>query len=110
MRSRFASAVVVPVTEQEHTCAHEASTDSHGLAHVCLPIYEGADRSGAPSPAAVPSVPLEQPQRRLRRTETLEQTLETLAAREKWSDLDSLNDTGVRHLRVEVLERRSGRS
>jgi hypothetical protein len=110
VRAKFASAVVVPVTEQEFTCAHEASTDGLGLAHVCLPIYEGSDRSAAEIPAPQAKPVADPPRRSSRDTETLEQTLDALAAREVWNDPDSLSDTGVRHLRVEVLHRKSGTS
>jgi hypothetical protein len=41
---------------------------------------------------------------------TLAQTLRQLAEREMWTDPDSLSESGVRHLRVEVQERTSGRS
>jgi hypothetical protein len=39
------------------------------------------------------------------RTETLEETLEVLAARETWTDADSLSETGIRHLKVEFQKR-----
>lgn len=110
VRSKFASAVVVPVTQQEFTCAHEASADSLGFAHVCLPIYEASDRSGMESPALEVKPLADRSRRSSDRAETLEQTLETLAERELWNDPDSLNESGVRHLKVEVLERRSGGS
>jgi hypothetical protein len=35
---------------------------------------------------------------------TLEQTLKQLAERERWTDPDSLSDSGVRHLKVEVQD------
>ncbi|MGH8219143.1 MAG: hypothetical protein ACREUT_11365 [Steroidobacteraceae bacterium] len=105
VRSKFASAVVVPVTEQEFTCAHEAARDSLGLAHVCLPIYEAVDQSATVTLAPEPGPLADRPRRSSHSTETLEQTLEALAAREMWNEPDSLSDTGVRHLRVEVLDR-----
>lgn len=110
VRSKFASAVVVPVTEQELTCAHQGAPDSFGLPHVSLPIYEVPDRSAAVSPAPQPGPLPVRPRRSSQSGETLEQTLEALAAREMWNDPDSLSDTGVRHLRVEVLDGDSGSS
>lgn len=107
VRSRFASAVVVPVTEQEFTCARAASTDTFGLAHVCLPIYETSDKTGTASPTPESNPAVGRRRRSPEKTETLEQTLETLAAREMWNDPDSTNDSGVRHLKFQVLERRS---
>ena len=37
-------------------------------------------------------------------------SLKQLAERETWTDPDSLSESGVRHLKVEVQERTSGRS
>jgi len=107
VRSRFASAVVVPVTEQEITCAREASTNNLGLAHVCLPIYETPDRSEVSSPGPPPKPTADRFPKPFQEPETIEQTLETLAAREMWNDPDSVSDTGVRHLKFEVLARKS---
>jgi hypothetical protein len=42
--------------------------------------------------------------------ETLQETLELLAASEIWSDPESFSDTGVRHLSVSVEKRTSKRS
>jgi hypothetical protein len=110
VRTKFASAVVVPVTEEEMARAHEASTGSLGFADAPLPIGPMSDRSGMLSPAPKAKPLADRPRRSSQSTETLEQTLETLAAREMWNDPDSLSDTGVRHLRIEVLERKSGSS
>lgn len=107
VRSKFASAVVVPVTEQEIARAHEAATDGLGFARVHLPLEHSLERSGAGSPAPIRKSPSNGSRKSPRKSETLEQTLETLAARETWNDSESLNDTGVRHLKVEVLERES---
>jgi hypothetical protein len=100
VRSKFASAVVVPVTDEEMTRALEGSIDILGLAHRYLRIEAapapGRARSTVPKPAPA--------------TETLEQTLETLAAQESWNDPDALSESGVRHLRVEVLKGKPGRS
>jgi hypothetical protein len=110
VRSYFASAAVVPVAEQEVTRAREAGRDT------AIPylVQEGVDRAADSN--STPGSPRESqplndiPRRRSRDAETLEQTLEKLAERELWADPDSLSETGVRHLRVEVQKRRSGRS
>ncbi len=108
VRSKFASAVVVPVTEEEVTRAHEGSTESMGFAEVPLPHDQPTERSSTRSAAPETRSPATRPIRNSRETETLEQTLETLAAQEMWTDPDSLSETGVRHLKVEVLQRESG--
>jgi hypothetical protein len=103
VRSNFASAAVVPVAEQEVTRAREAGTGTS------IPYLEqrGADRgpdsNGAPAAAPPEPKPLsEVPRRASRRSETLAQTLRRLAQREMWNDSDSLNESGVRHLRIQV--------
>jgi len=45
-----------------------------------------------------------------KRTESIEETLEMLAASEMWADADSASETGVRHLQVDVQKRKSRRS
>jgi hypothetical protein len=114
VRSKFASAVVVPVTEEEITRAHEASTDSIGFSHGYLRTDQPLDRSGTSRPEPEQQPEPRSPANRLgripRTTETLEQTLATLAEQEMWTDPDSLSETGVRHLKVEVLEREAGGS
>jgi hypothetical protein len=41
-----------------------------------------------------------------RTSQSLEQTLEILAASEMWNDADSLSETGVRHLKVDIQKSR----
>jgi len=105
VRSNFASAAVVPVAEQEVTRAREAGTGTS------IPYLEqpGGDR-GPDSNGAAASPPEPKPSsavshRASRSGETLAQTLRRLAAREMWNDPDSLNESGVRHLRIEVQKR-----
>ena len=47
--------------------------------------------------------------RAARSAPTLEQTLKRLARREMLTDPDKLNESGVRHLKLEVLRRRRSR-
>jgi hypothetical protein len=106
VRSNFASAAVVPVAEQEVMRAREACTHSSSIPSLTEERAEpGSDGT---APAAESKSP--QVQRRVSRVETLEQTLRRLAAREKWTDPDSLSESGVRHLKIEVQEHRGGRS
>jgi hypothetical protein len=104
VRSKFASAVVVPVTEEEITRAHETSTDSLGFGHTYFPLDHEIDHdlteSSAPKPKPVAP-------RARKSTETLEQTLKKMAAREMLNDPDSVSESGVRHLRIEVLKPKS---
>ena len=103
VRSNFASAAVVPVEEQEVTRAREAGTGNSSIP--CL-VQQRTDPTAVPeakAPSAVPR-PLS------RRPKTLMQTLKQLAEREMWTDPDSLSESGVRHLKVEVRERLSRRS
>jgi hypothetical protein len=109
VRSYFASAAVVPVAEEEVTRAREAGRDT-SIPYLVQQVDRAPDSNstlGSP-PESQPLSDI--PRRRSRDAETLEQTLEKLAERELWADTDSLSETGVRHLRVEVQKRRSGRS
>src|SRR5215469_16043739 len=107
--SSFAAAAVVPVTEQEVTRVRDALKDGSAIPYLA---FQGIDPLPAatgtpePPPAAKPSDP---PGRAPRRTPTLEQTLRQLARREMLTDPDTLSDTGVRHLKLEVLGRRTPR-
>jgi hypothetical protein len=103
VRSNFASAAVVPVGEQEVTRAREAAVGTSSIP--CL-VQQRVDRALESN-----STPLSDIPRRIsRNAETLEQTLAKLAERERWTDPDSLSESGVRHLRVEVQEHTPGGS
>jgi hypothetical protein len=106
--ANFAAAAVVPVTELEVTRVRDAARDGFAIPYLA---YQGADlqseRSDTPPPAAKPAG---DPSRRAaRRAPTLEQTLKQLARREMLTDPDTLNESGVRHLKLEVLTRRTTR-
>jgi hypothetical protein len=111
VRSNFASAAVVPVDEQEVTRAREAGTGSTSIP--CLVQQRtdtaGTSNSGPPSAGEV-KPPSDTPRPLSRGPKTLMQTLRQLAEREMWTDPDSLSESGVRHLKVEVQERLSRRS
>jgi hypothetical protein len=110
VRSKFPSSVVVPVTDEEIARAREACRDGLEFAQLDPPIDEALDRSRAPSPEAKPKPAADRLRKSGGSTETLEQTLKTLAAREMWNNPDSLSESGVRHLRIEVLRSKSGGS
>lgn len=108
--TRFATAAVVPVTEQEVTLAREEGKGGSLIPYLLQqrpdrpPDFDGF--TAAP-PAAKPGS--ESGRRASRGPATLEQTLRQLARREMLVDPDSVNSSGVRHLKVEVLERTSRR-
>jgi hypothetical protein len=105
VRATFAAAAIVPVGEHEVLCAREAGV---GISIPCL-VQERIDPAAESGGARPPAEP--KPRSRASRGgETLEQTLKQLAERELWTDPDSLSETGVRHLKVEVQERTRGRS
>jgi hypothetical protein len=110
VRSSFASAAVVPVIEQEVTRAREARTDSASIPYLAEQRPDrGPDSNGTPEWPAESKRPVEVP-RKVSRGGTLQQALRRLAEREIWTDPDSLSESGVRHLKVEVQKHTSGRS
>ena len=111
VRSNFASAAVVPVAEQEVTRARTAAMDTSAIPYLAQQrVDQALDSNGTPG-SPNESKPVSDARRRVSRSApTLEQTLKRLAAREKWTDPDSLSETGVRHLKIEVQKRSSGRS
>lgn len=107
LRSSFPSAAVVPVLDEEIARAREACMDTSLIPCLVQQRHDQTFGFGLPGAAAA------KPETRRRRdsegAETLEQTLAQLAERELWNDPDTLTDTGVRHLKVEVQGRSSGR-
>jgi hypothetical protein len=121
VRSHFPEVAVVPVTEQERDQAkanpiHSAQlSDSfqRSLDEALETARPAASRTPTPPPAPVRPVP--PPAAKIapastapaKRRDSLEQTLELLAASEMWNDPDSHTETGVRHLNFEVQKRKS---
>ena len=103
VRSKFASAAVVPVAEQEVTRAREAGTGS-SLPYLEQPRVDQRLDSNVMSEVPTQSQPSPAPRKTVRGPRTLQQTLKELAERESWTDPDSLSESGVRHLRIEVQE------
>jgi len=110
VRSIFDSAAVVPIVEQEVTRAREAGMGTSAIP--CLVdqrVDLGIESNGTPG-SPPPSKPLSVAPRRVRRgAEKVEQTLEPPAERGMWTEPDSLSESGVRHLRVEMQEHSTGR-
>jgi hypothetical protein len=110
VRSTYASAAVVPVVEHEVARAREASVGNSAIPYL---VWHRVDRgidsdstAGAPARAR----PLSDPPRRVSRdAKAVEQTREPRAESDMWADPDSLSESGVRHLRVEVQEHSTGR-
>jgi hypothetical protein len=99
LRAKFPSAAVVPVTEDERVRARELRVE----VAVAAPSERKAPQrtdAGAKARAAA-----EKRRATARVEESLDQTLETLAQRERLADPDSISESGVRHLKVEVQRR-----
>jgi len=110
MCSAFASAAVVPVVDQEVTRAREAAMNNSAIPYLGQQrVDRGIDSNGT-SRSSAQSKPLSDPPRHVSRgDEAGGRTLEPLAGSSTWTEPDSLSESGVRHLRVEVQERASGR-
>jgi hypothetical protein len=116
VRSSFESVAVVPISEAERKRGTEHAIDVTQLTEQPQPkdpvkrrIDQVLRADGEPSkllkaePASRPGAPPK------RRKDSLEETLEMLAASEIWNDADSLSETGVRHLKVDVQKRAAKR-
>jgi len=109
VRSSFASAAVVPVLDEEATRAREACVDTSSIPCLVQQRLDQTLESGTSGWSTASKPESRRPRSSSQGAETLEQTLAQLAAREMWNDPDLVSDTGVRHLKVEVQKRTSGR-
>jgi hypothetical protein len=107
VRSAFASAAVVPVVEQEVTHAREAGMGTSAIPYLGEQRVDRRIDSDGTSESSTQSN--DAPRRVSRVAEAPGQTLEPPPKRGTWTDADSLSESGVRHLRVEVQEQLSGR-
>lgn len=98
VRTKFSGAVIVPVAEQERRQAYEPYSAS--------PVTPPGPAT-RPGPTARSKITHGASRNPRKGAETLDQTLELLAKREMWTDPDTVSESGVRHLKVEVQERRS---
>jgi hypothetical protein len=110
VRSNFASVAVVPITEEERVRSDECRVDPASLATSQDSFRQHLDQKldvdRTPSqPASARASAAEAPLAPAGRRDSLEQTLELLAASEIWSDEESLSQTGVRHLKVDIRKR-----
>ena len=98
LRSTYASAAVVPVLEPEVTRAREASMGNSAIPYfVRLRVEPGIDSTGTAGSPARSKRSGDAPRRVSRGAEAAE------------TDPDSLSESGVRHLRVEVQHHSTGR-
>lgn len=104
VRSNFAAAAVVPVVEPEITRAREAGTGTSAIPYLVEPRADGGTDSEA-APESPPPAPASSERRVSRGAKTVGRT----AGPHRETDPDSLSESGVRHLRVEVQEHSTGR-
>jgi hypothetical protein len=109
-RSAFTSAAVVPVVDQEVRRAREAAMDNSAIPYLGEQrVDRGIDSDGT-SGSSTQSKPLSDQYRHVSQgAEAAGRTLEPPAGNRTWTEPDSLSESGVRHLRVELRERASGR-
>jgi len=108
VRSHFASAAVIPVVEQEVTRTRKAGTGTSAIPFLVEQRVDGeVDSYSAPASPTQSKPVSDAPRRTSRAAETVERRLESKS--DMWTDPDSLSDSGVRHLRIEVQEHLSGR-
>jgi hypothetical protein len=107
VRSHFASVAVVPVTEPERQHGSGNPIDPTTLSDSFQRSIDESlqtARPAAPSSITTPAAPSPK-----RPAQSLEQTLEMLAASEMWDDPEKHSETGVRHLKLEVQKKKSQR-
>jgi hypothetical protein len=110
VRATFAGAAVVPIVEQEVTRAREAGMVSSAIPYLGEHgVDRGIDSNGAPGSSTQSNPLSEAPRRVPRGAVAVGPTLKPPAKRGTWTDADSLSESGVRHLRIEVQEQLSGR-
>lgn len=100
VRSAYASAAVVPVLEHEVTRAREASMGNSAIPYFVRQRGDQGIDSDGTAGAPAQTKPVSDAPRRVSRG---------AAAAVEQTDPDSLSESGVRHLRVEVQEHSTGR-
>jgi hypothetical protein len=110
VRSTFDSAAVVPVVEQEVTRARQAGMGTAAIPYIGEHRVDRGINSFVTPGSSTQSNPLSDAPRRLSRgAVAVTQAQEPLAKKATVRDADTLSESGVRHLRVEVQEPSSGR-
>jgi hypothetical protein len=113
VRANFASAAVVPVSDQEVTRARAAGKDSSSIPSLVEQEVHSAPDSNSAAALSAQSEPVSDPRPRPPGEDRkLELALKRLARREMWTNSDVLGESGVRHLKVkiELQRRKSGRA
>ncbi len=109
VRPSFAAVAVVPITEEERTDAAQTRVDLNTLAAALSVDSSTATKQPTGGTPAKPAKQRPASAQKGRSSETLEQTLEMLAASEVWNSEDSFSETGVRHLTVQVQKKPASR-
>jgi hypothetical protein len=109
-RSAFPSAAVVPVVDQEVTRAREGAMHSSAIPYLGEQRVDREIDSDGTSGSSTRLKALSDPHHHVSAgAEAAGRTLEPPAGSRTWTEPDSLSESGVRHLRVELRERSSGR-
>ena len=107
VRSHFPSVTVAPVTESERQHGSDHPIDFSKLSDSFQRSMDEALQTARPAaPSSISTKAAPAPKRAM---QSLEQTLELLAASEMWDDPDKHSETGVRHLSLEVQKKKSRR-
>jgi hypothetical protein len=108
VRSHFPSVAVVPVTEPERQQGRDHPIDPGKLSDSFQrSIDEALQPAAKPAPSTITTRAAPAPAKRP--VDSLEQTLELLAASQMWDDPDTHSETGVRHLKLEVQKKKAQR-
>lgn len=108
--STFTSAAVVPVLEQEVMRAREAGMGSSAIPYLGEQRVDRGIESNDTTESSPQSTPLNDAPRRVSSgTEAVGPAVVPPAKRRTLTEDDSLSDSGVRHLRIEVQEHSTGR-
>jgi hypothetical protein len=107
VRSNFAAAAVVPVSDQEVMRAREAGKGSSSIPLLVQQELTRAPDSNSAAGLPTHSEPVSDTRRRVSGEDRrLELELKRLARKELWTNPDLLSDSGVRHLKVRIEAKR----
>jgi hypothetical protein len=106
VRAKFVSAAVVPVTEQEIAQAREPQLAVGAREVERKSVRRLLVAGRKPPTVGVPKSVTERRRSAKTGKQTLNESLASLAEREMWEDPDSTSESGVRHLKVVIQERK----
>jgi hypothetical protein len=110
VRSHFPGVTVVPVTEPERQQGSDTAIDPGKLSDSFQrSIDEALQPAPQPAPSSITTRARPAAAAAKRPKDSLEQTLELLAASQMWDDPEMHAETGVRHLSLEVQKKKSQR-